>query len=97
MSDPHNNSPSKYHHLLSCKSLHVGNIEVLSSLSSICGDEHIKRLENNNQKGLWCNVILQGIKVTKALALVIGTKCIHIKRYRDSIDQAYLSITRTYR
>ena len=33
----------------------------------------------------------QGINATKALAHVIGTKCMHIKQCTSSIDQAHIS------
>ena len=39
----------------------------------------------------WCDVKFQGINATKALAHVIGTKSMHIKRCTASIDQAYFS------
>ena len=43
-------------------------------------------------KCLWFDVKFQGIHATKALAHVIGTKCMHINRFTASIDQAYLPI-----
>ena len=91
MADPSGNSPSKYHHHKSWKPLHAGNTEVLSSIISIWEDDHIEKLENNQWKCLWCNVKFQGINATKAIAHVIGTKCVHIKRRRASIDQDHLS------
>ena len=92
MACPSVNSPSKYHHLFSWKPSHVGNIEVLSSISSIWEDDHIEKLKNNQWKCLWCNVKFQGINATKSLAHLIGTKFMHITRCMDSIDKAYLSI-----
>ena len=71
--------------------MHPGNIEVLSSISSIWEDDYIENLENNQWKCLGCNVKFQGINAKKALDYVIGTKCMHIKRSTSSIDQAYLS------
>ena len=91
MEYPYGNSPSKYPHLFSRKSLHAGSIEVISSISSIWEDDHIEKLENNQWKCLWCNNKFQGINTTKYLAHIIGTKCIHINICRASIDQAYLS------
>ena len=91
MADPSGNSPSKYHLLFSQKPSHSGNIEFRSSISSIWEDDHIEKLENNQWKCLWCNVKFQRINATKYLAHIIGTKFIHIKRYRSSIDQSYLS------
>ena len=91
MEDPSSNSPSKYHILFSRKPSYSGNIEVLSYISSIWEYDHIEKPENIQWKCLWCNVKFQGLNTTKSLAHVIGTKCMHIKRCRSSIDQAYLS------
>ena len=91
MADLSGNSPSNYHLLFSPKSLHAGNIEFLSSISSIWEYDHIDKLENQ-WNCIWCNVKFQGVNGTKALARVIGTKCMHINRCRDSIGQDYLSI-----
>ena len=71
--------------------MHAGNIEVLSSISSIHEDDHIEKLENNQWKCLWCNVKFQFINAIKAQANVIGNKCMHINKCRASIDQAHLS------
>ena len=92
MADPSGNSPSKYHHLFSRKPSHAGNIEVISSISSIWEDDHIEKLEKNQWKCLWCNVKCQGINTTKALDHIIRTKFMHIKICRASIDKYYLSI-----
>ena len=92
MVDPSGNSPSKYHLLFSRKPSNSGNIVVLSSISSIWEDEHIENLEDIQRKYLWCDAKFQGINTTKALAHVIGTTCMHIKKCTASIDQAYLSI-----
>ena len=92
MADPSGKSPSKYRIIFICKTLHAVNIEVLCSTSSLWEYDHIDKLENNQWKCLWCNVKFQGINATKALARVIGTKYMHIKRCIASIDQAYLSI-----
>ena len=91
MADPSGKSPSKYHILFSQKPLHSGNIEVLSYISFIKEDNHVEKLENNPRKCLWCNVKFHGINATKALAHVILTKYMHIKRCRALIDQDYLS------
>ena len=91
MSDPPGNSPSKYHHLSSWKPSHICNIQVIDFISSMWEDESIDRLENNQWKCPWCNVISKGINATKYLAHVIGTKFIHIKRCIDSVSQAHLS------
>ena len=91
MEDPPSNLPSKYHHLFSLKPSHVDSIEVISYISSIWEDDHIERLENNQWKCLWCNIEFQVINATKALAHVIGTKCMHIDRCMASIDQSHLS------
>ena len=91
MADPYGNSPSKYHLLFGRKLSNSGNITVLSSIKSIWEDKHIEKLKDNQWKCLWCDVIFQGINVTKALAHVIGTKSMHIKRCTSSIDQDYLS------
>ena len=40
---------------------------------------------------LLCNVKFQGSNATKAIAHVIGNKCMHINICRASIGQAYLS------
>ena len=90
MSEPPGNSPSKYHHIFSHKSLHVGNTKVLGSISSILEDELTERLKNNRWKGLWCNVIFQGIVATKSLSRVIGTRSIHIKIFFASTNQTHL-------
>ena len=92
MADPYGNSPSKYHPIFSRKPSNSGNISVLSYISFILKDEHIEKLKDNQWKCLWCDVKFQGINATKALAHVIGTKSMHIKRCTASIDQAYLSI-----
>ena len=73
MSDPPGNSLSKYYHLFSQEPFHLGNIKVLSSISSIWEDYRIERLENNQWKYLWCNIKFQGISANKALSYVIGT------------------------
>ena len=90
MEDPYVNSPSKYHLFFSSEPSKSGNIAVLSSISSIWEDEHIEKLENNQWKCLWHDVKFQGISEKKALAHVIGTKCMHIKRCTASINQDYL-------
>ena len=92
MADPYGNSPSKYHILFGRKPSNTGNIVVLSSIKSIWEDKHIENLKDNQWKCLWCDVTFQVINATKALAHVIGTKIMHIKRCISSIDQAYLSI-----
>ena len=91
MADPYGNSPSKYHLLFSRKPLNSDNIAVLSSISSIWEDEHIEKLEDNQWKCLWCDVKFWIIDATKALAHVIETKSMHIKRCTASIHKAYLS------
>ena len=91
MADPYGNSPSKYHLLFSRKPSNSGNNEVLSIIKPIWEYKHIDKLDDNQWKCLWCDVTFQGINATKALAHVIGTKIVHIKRYTASIDQAYLS------
>ena len=90
MADPYGNSPSNYHPLFSRKPSNSCNIAVLSSISSIWEDKHIEKLKDNQWKFLCCDVKFQGIHSTKALAHVIGTKSMHIKRCTASIDQAYL-------
>ena len=90
MTYPPGNSPSKYHHLFIWKPWHKGNTEVLSYISSIWEDDRIEQLENI-WKCLWCNVIFQGISVTKALYHVIRTILMHIERCRASIYQDHLS------
>ena len=70
---------------------HIGNIKVLSSISSIWKDDHIQRLENNQWKCLWSKFVFQGINDTKDIVHVIGTKCMHINICRDSTNQARLS------
>ena len=79
MEYPYGNSPSKYQPLFSRKSYHSGNIEVLSSVSSIWEDDHIEKLENNQWICLWCNFKIYSINVTKALSYVIGIKSMHKK------------------
>ena len=91
MADPYGNSPSKYHLLFSRKPSNSVNIVVLSSISSIWEDKHTEKLEDNQWKCLWWDVKFQGINSTKALARVIGTKIMHIKRCTASIYQDYLS------
>ena len=59
-------------------------------MKSIWEDDQIEKLEDNQWKCLWCDITFQGINVTKALAHVIGTKSMHIKRCTDSIDQAHI-------
>ena len=91
MADPYGNSPSKNHLLFGRKPLNSDNIAVLTSIKLIWDDDHIEKLEDNQWKCLWCNFTFQGINATKALAHVIGTKCMHIKRCTASIDQAHIS------
>ena len=91
MSEKNGNSPSKYNHLLSRKPSHIGNTEVLSSISYLWEYDQIKRLENNQWKCLWCNVIFQSINATNALDHIIGKK-MHIKICQYSIYQYNLSI-----
>ena len=91
MADPHGNSPSKYHLLFGRKPSKSKNIAVLTSIKSIWDDDHIENLEDNQCKCLWCDFTFRGINTTKALAHVIGTKCMHIKRCTASIDQAHIS------
>ena len=91
MADPHGNSPSKYNLLFRRKPLKSKNIAVLTSIKSIWNDDHIEKLEDNQWKCLWCDVTFQGINATKALAHVIRTKCMHIKRCTASIDKAHIS------
>ena len=91
MADPYGNSHSKYNLLFNRKPLNSGNIAVLSSISSIWEDEYLEKLEDNQWKCLWYDIKFQGINETKALAHVIRTKSMHIKRCTASIDQAYFS------
>ena len=91
MADPYGNSHSKYHLLFGCKPSRSNNIAVLTSIKSIWDDDHIEKLEDNQWKCLWCDFTFQGIKATKDLAYVIGTKCMHIKRCTASIDQDHIS------
>ena len=91
MADPHGNSPSKYHLLFGRKPSNSKNIAVLTSIKSIWNEDHIEKLKDNQWKCLWCDFTFQGINATKALAHVIGTKCMHIKRCTASIDQAHIS------
>ena len=91
MAYPRGNSPSKYHLIFGRKPSNSKNIAVLTSIESIWDDDHIEKLEDNQWKCLWCGFTFQGINVTKALAHVIGTKCMHIKRYTASIDQSHIS------
>ena len=91
MADPHGDSPSKYHLLFGRKSSNSKNIALLTSIKSIWDDDHIEKLEDNKWKCLWCDFTFQGVNSTKALAHVIGTKCMHIKRCTASIDQDHIS------
>ena len=91
MVDPSGNSPSRYYLIFIPKPSKSGNIEVLSSISSIWEDDHIEKPENNQWKCLWCDVKFQVINATKDLFHVIGTKCMHINRFTASIDKSYLS------
>ena len=77
MADLFGNSPSKYHLLFIRKPSQSGNIEVLSSISSIWEDDHTENIENNQWKCLWRNIKFQGIYATKDLAHLIRTKCMH--------------------
>ena len=91
MADTSGNSSSKYHLIFSCKPSNSDNILFLSSISPIWENDHIEKLKNNQWKYLWYDAKFQGINATNDLAQVIGTKCVHIKRYTASIYQAYLS------
>ena len=91
MADPYGNSPSKYHLLFGRKSTNSDNIAVLTSIKLIWYDDQIEKLEDNQWKCLWCYFTFQGINATKALAHVIGTKCMHIKRCTASIYQSHIS------
>ena len=90
MADPHGNSPSKYHLLFGRKPSNPKKIAVLTSIKSIWNDDHIEKLEDNQWNFLWRDFTFQGIIATKALDHVIGTKCMHIKRYTASIEQAHI-------
>ena len=91
MADPYGNSPSKYHLIFGSKPSNSVNIAVLTLIKSIWEDDQIENLEDNQWKCLWCDVKFQGINATKSLARVIGTKIMHIKRCKASIDQAHIS------
>ena len=78
MADPHENSPSKYHLHFGRKPSNSKKIAVLTSIKSIWDDDHIEKLEDNKWKCIWCDFTFQGVNATKALAHVIGTKCMHI-------------------
>ena len=91
MADPYGNSPSKYHLLFGRKPSNSKTIAVLTSIQLIWDDDYIEKLEDDQWKCLWCDFTFQGIKAKKALAHVIGTKCMHIKRCTASIDQAHIS------
>ena len=91
ISYPHGNSTSNYHQLFSWKPSHTSNTKVITYVSSIWKDDRIERLENNQWKCLWCNVIFQGINATKSVARVIRTKFMHINRFRYPIDKKHLS------
>ena len=91
MADSHGNSPSNYHLLFGCKPSNSTNIAVLTSIKSIWDDDDIEKLEDNQWKCLWCDFTFQVINATKALAHIIGTKCMYIKKCTASIDQAHIS------
>ena len=91
MADPHGNSPAKYHLLFGRKPSNSKNIAVLTSIKSIWDDDHIEKLEDNQWKCLWCDFTFQGVNATKALARVIGTKCMYIKWCTASTNQAHIS------
>ena len=80
MADPYGNSSSKYHLLFGRKPSNSDNIAVLTSIKWIWEDDQIEKLEDNQWKCLWCDVMFQGINATEDLGHVIGTKSIHIKR-----------------
>ena len=61
----------------------------LNFISSICDDDHIRRLYEKNWQCLWCNQTFQGINATKALAHVLGKKCMHIKSCYVAKDKAH--------
>ena len=48
-------------------------------ISSICYDDHIRRLDKTNWQCLWCNNSCQGINANKALDHVLGKTGMHIK------------------
>ena len=91
MADPHGNSISKYHLVFGRKPSNSKNIAVLTSIKLIWDDDHIEKFEDNQWKCLLCDFTFQGINTTKALAHVIGTKCMHIKRCTALIYQYYIS------
>ena len=49
-------------------------------VSSVCGNDHILRLDENNWQCLWCTKLFQGINATKDIAHVMGKKGVHLKR-----------------
>ena len=73
------------------KSSNSSNIAVLISIKSIWEDDHTEKLKDNQWKCFWCDFTFQGINATKAVAHVIGTKCMHIKWCTASIDEAHIS------
>ena len=52
---------------------------------------HILRLDENNWQCLWCTEVFQGINDTKALAHVLGKKCIHIKSCYVTKDKYHIT------
>ena len=91
MTDPHCNSPSKYHLFFWRKPPNSKKIAVLTSIKSIWDEDHIEKLEDNQWKCLWCDFTFQGINATKVLAHFIGTKCMHIEWCTASIYQSHIS------
>ena len=96
MADPHGNSPSKYHLIFGLKPSDSNNIALLTSINFIWDDYHIEKIKDNQWNCLWCDFTFQGVNTTKALAHVIGTKCMHIKRCTASIGQAHISIYKEF-
>ena len=47
MSDTPGKLPSKYHHIFSWKPLHIGENEVISSITSIWEDDRIEMVEKS--------------------------------------------------
>ena len=79
MSSTISQSLSTFHLLFNREKKREGTENKLDFISSIWDDDHILRLDEKNWQYLWCNIIFQGIKGTKALADVLGKKGMHIK------------------
>ena len=79
MSYPTSQSFPAFHSFFNMEKSSAETATKLDLISSVWGDDHIRRIDGKNWQCLWCNQCFQGINATKALAHVLGKKGVNIK------------------